>query len=313
MLGIRHPLMSAPMAGVSGGRLADAFSQAGGLGLIGVGYNGADWIDSQIDLISPAVPFGVGFITWRLQEQPQLLQAALRRQPRAVFLSFGEIDRFAAQVHDSGACLIAQVQTLAQAHRARDAGADIIVAQGGEAGGHSGQRSTMPFVPAVVDAMKDTPVVAAGGIADGRGIAASLALGACGALIGTALYTSEESLAHPKAKNRAVQAHGDDTVKSEVFDRIRGLTWPADWRLRTLANEFTQRWAQDLPGLEQSIAQEKQRYAEAAQAGDVRTAAVIVGEAIDLVHAAETTAVIVDTLMRQAEQVIKGFQDHLKP
>jgi nitronate monooxygenase len=311
LLGIQHPLMSAPMAGVSGGRLANAFAKAGGLGLIGAGYLDADWIEHQLSLVTPGQAVGVGFITWQLDERPHLLQVALQAKPRAIFLSFGDIDRYVSAVHGAGSLVIAQVQNLDQARKAHQAGADIIVAQGSEAGGHSGQRGTMALVPALVDELKNTPIVAAGGIADGRGLVAALALGACGALLGTALYASEESLAHPNAKRKALDANGDDTIKSAAFDRIRGLSWPSDWRLRSLNNGFTQRWANDLPGLEASIDQERQRYAAATLLGDVDTAAVIVGEAIDLVHSIEPTADIVSKVIQQAEQVIQNLPKQL--
>jgi len=145
-------------------------------------------------------PIGVGFITWSLRKNPDLLNVALGHAPKVMFLSFGELGDFAPKIKKAGIPLIAQVQTLAQARDAVGEGADIIVAQGAEAGGHGSTRSTLPFVPAVVDAVGDIPVVAAGGIADGRGLAAALTLGASGVLCGTAFFASRESLAHPNLK-----------------------------------------------------------------------------------------------------------------
>ena len=304
LLGIAHPVLLAPMAGVSGGRLAVAVSAAGGLGFLGGGYCDGEWLQEQLALCGDA-PVGVGFITWALRARPELLQAALLKRPRAVFLSFGAIDGFAEQVLDAGAVLIAQVQTVAQAREAIAQGAKVIVAQGGEAGGHGGWRGTMAMVPAVVDAVGDVPVVAAGGIADGRGMAAAFMLGASGVLCGTAFYAAVESLAHEASKQRLIDASGDDTVKSAVFDVARGLDWPeGPWQLRALRNRYAQRWADDVPALQAAIAEESVLYQQARASGDFDVAATIVGEAADLVQAIQPAAHIVQSMLAQCHQLL---------
>lgn len=283
LLGLRYPVLLAPMAGVSGGRLAAAVSRAGGLGLIGGGYGDAVWLSEQLGL-TERQPVGVGFISWALQNQSELLGLALAARPRAVMLSFGDLQPAGARVRDAGAVLIAQVQTVAQAMAAARQGAQIIVAQGGEAGGHGGLRGTLALVPAVVDAVAPLPVLAAGGIADGRGLAAALMLGAAGALCGTLFYASVESLAHQRAKQVLVQASGDDTVKSPLYDLLRGLLWPAGpWGLRTLSNALTRRWAGDLDALHQDLALHRAQLQQARDRGDFDVAPVIAGEAADLV------------------------------
>ena len=308
LLGIAHPVLLAPMAGVSGGRLAAAVSAAGGLGFLGGGYCDGKWLQEQLALCGDA-PVGVGFITWALRVRPELLQAALLKRPRALFLSFGAIDGFAAQVLDAGAVLIVQVQTVAQAREAIAQGAQVIVAQGGEAGGHGGWRGTMALVPAVVDAAGDVPVVAAGGIADGRGMAAALMLGASGVLCGTAFYAAIESLAHEASKQRLIDASGDDTVKSPVFDIARGIAWPdGPWQLRTLRNHYTQRWANDLTALKAAIAKESISYAQARSSGDFDVAATIVGEAADLVPTISPAAQIIQLMVDQCDQLLS--QNH---
>lgn len=305
LLGVRYPLLLAPMAGVSGGALARAVSDAGGFGILGAGYGDKEWLSNELKLVNGR-DVGVGFIAWALERQPHLLDLAFEYQPRAVLLSFGSIRRFASAVKAHNALLIVQVQTVAQAREAAGDGADILVAQGTEAGGHGGARATLPLVPAVIDAVAPLPVVAAGGIADGRGLAAALSLGAVGALCGTAFYASTESLAHPRAKHRLVEASGDMTLRSGLFDVARGIDWPAPWNLRTLSNDFSRRWAGDLDGMKSQIISEQARYLSARVAGDFNTAAVIAGEAADLVHAIEPAGVIVERIMRDTGPALRA-------
>jgi len=309
-LKIQHPVLLAPMAGVAGGALAAAVSNAGGLGIIGGGYGDRESLDREL-IAAGNTPVGVGFITWSLQKNPDLLNVALAHAPKVMFLSFGELTDFAPAIKQAGIPLIAQVQTLAQARRAVDEGADVIVAQGAEAGGHGSTRSTMPFVPAVADAVGDIPVVAAGGIADGRGLAAALMLGASGVLCGTAFFASRESLAHASMKRGAIEGEGDNTQRSSVIDVARGIPWPSQWTIRTLRNEFTDRWGGDMAGLQRNIAEERPRYMAARDAGDTAVSAVIVGEAVDLVRADETAAAIVARIVAQAEARMQSARDLL--
>lgn len=299
-LGIAAPVILAPMAGVAGGALAAAVSRAGGLGLIGGGYGDRTWLTDQLRLAGDA-PIGVGFISWALETTPDLLRLALDQGPRAIFLSFGSIRPFAPIVRRTGATLIAQVQTLDDAKIAIAEGAQVIVAQGTEAGGHGGGRSTMSLVPAVVDVAGTTPVVAAGGIADGRGLAAALMLGATGVVCGTAFYASHEALSHPNAKNRAISASGDETTRGSTFDVARRLEWPKPWTLRSLENAFSRQWRDEPLKLQNQIDQVAPTYARAEAVGNIDTAAVVVGEAVDLVRSSESAAAIVANIIRDAE------------
>lgn len=311
LLGIRHPLLLAPMAGISGGRLAAAVSGAGGLGFVGGGYGSRDWLVEQLALCA-GQPFGVGFITWALARQPELLDVALQAGPRAVLLSFGELGAAGTRVRDAGVTLIAQVQTVRQAVDAAAAGADVIVAQGGEAGGHGGWRGTMALVPAVVDAVAPLPVVAAGGIADGRGLAAALMLGAAGVLCGTAFYACDESLAHDEAKRRLLLASGDDTVKGPLFDWLRGLDWPAGpWSLRTLRNASTDRWADDLPALRRALPEQQRLFGQARERADFDVAPVIAGEAADLVRERRPAHAVVTAMVRDATARLTSLRSTL--
>ena len=314
LFGIEHPVLLAPMAGVSGGALAAAVSNAGGLGLIGGGYGDADWLMREFNAAGDA-RIGVGFITWSLARQPQLLDLALERNPAALMLSFGDFKPFLHQIREARTKLIVQVQTLEQAREAVDAGVDAIVAQGTEAGGHGGTRATLPFVPAVVDIAQGIPVIAAGGIADGRGLTAALALGASGALCGTAFFASDESLASDHAKQAALSGSGDDTERSSVFDLARGLNWPSEWNLRTMRNSFTRQWSGDIAGLRENLAQEQTRFNTASAAGDMDVAAVIVGEAADLIRTQETAQATLRAMISQAEDRLRclcRYVGHLK-
>lgn len=304
LFGIEHPVLLAPMARVSGGALAAAVTRGGGLGLIGGGYGDADWLKREFDAAGNA-RIGAGFITWSLARQPDLLDLVLDRAPAALMLSFGDFQPFLAHIRDRQTKLIVQVQTLDQAREAVDAGVDAIVAQGTEAGGHGGTRATLPFVPAVVDIAQEIPVIAAGGIADGRGLAAALALGASGVLCGTGFFASTESLASDNAKQTLVSGSGDDTERSSVFDMARGLHWPPGWNNRTMRNAFTRRWSEDIEGLTQNLAEEQARFEAARAADDTDIAAVIVGEAADLIRTIEPAQAILHRMITQAEERLR--------
>jgi nitronate monooxygenase len=247
---------------------------------------------------------GCGFITWSLARQPHLLARALEHKPAAVMLSFGDARPFAAAIKGAGAALICQVQTVAQAMEAIDIGTDIVVAQGTEAGGHGATRSTLALVPAVVDAVRqrddEVVVVAAGGIADGRGLAAALMLGAQGALLGTRFLASDEALIS------AVAARGDDTVRTRVFDIIRNLDWPALYTGRALQNAFSRQWHGREAELEKSLPTEAPRYARAAAANDLETSVVFAGECVDLIRDVKPAAAIVASLVQEAEAALRS-------
>src|SRR5882757_4067306 len=143
-LGVRHPILLAPMDVIAGARLTAAVSSAGGFGILGGGYGEKAWLEAETKKLKGApAPFGIGFITWSLAKQPELLDVALDAQPRAIMLSFGDPKPFAPRIKAAGALLIGQVQDDDIARRALDAGADILVAQGTEAGGHGASRSTI--------------------------------------------------------------------------------------------------------------------------------------------------------------------------
>ncbi len=305
MFGIEHPVISAPMGFVAGGRLAAAVSDAGGLGLIGGGYGDADWLTREFAAAAGA-RIGCGFISWSLARKPHLLELVLAQRPAAVMLSFGELAPFARPVKDAGVTLICQVQTLALAREAVAAGADVIVAQGAEGGGHGLERGTFALVPEIADylvrAAPNTVLVAAGGIADGRGLAAALMLGADGVLVGTRFLACAEALVAPAFRAAAVAADGDSTMRTTVVDIARRLDWPRPFTARVLKSRFALEWH----GREQQLAQpatldqEEARYWQAYRAGDLDNTCMLAGEALGLVHDSAPAAEIVRRMVEEA-------------
>lgn len=309
LLGIDYPIVSAPMAAVAGGRLAAAVSQAGGLGMIGGGYGAETWLQREFELAAGA-RVGCGFITWSLAHQPALLDVALAYRPAAVMLSFGDPASFAETVKSSGAQLICQVQSLEQAERALQVGTDVLVAQGSEAGGHGyGHRATITLVPEIVDLIAargtGTPVLAAGGIADGRGLAAALMLGAAGVLCGTRFYTATEAVTTPQARGIVAAATGDSTCRTGVYDLVRGYRWPPGHTMSVLRNAFTDRWHGAESELDADAERVIAQYQQAVAAADYRIANVTVGEAVGLVHATASAGDIVAAMAGEAAALLE--------
>ena len=305
--GLDTPVLSAPMALVAGGALAAAVTRAGGLGFIGGGYAGT--LGNEPDLGAECARaagqrVGIGFITWALDRAPAQLDAALALKPAAVFLSFGDPQPYAARIHAAGVPLICQVQRIADIAPALRAGATAIVAQGTEAGGHGGARASFPFVPEAADYLAvhspDTLLLAAGGIADGRGLAAALLLGADGVVLGTRLWAAQEALTHDAALARAFAASGDDTVRTRAVDALRGVPWPDDFSFRVLRNALTDTWAQHETAAFAARGSLQAEYDAARQRGDYDMVVAVVGEAIGQVHRRETAVDIVAHITRDA-------------
>ena len=306
LLAVTHPILLAPMDVVADARLTAAVSAAGGLGILGGGYGDEDWLGRELGLLRQSrTRFGVGFITWSMAKQPRLLDLALEHEPAAILLSFGDPGPFVDRVKRKGALLICQVQSLAMAKQAAAAGADILVAQGTEGGGHGASRGLVSLVPEVVDAVgTKIPVVAAGGIADGRGLAAALMLGASGILMGTRFYATHEAAGAAAAKERIRTASGDDTLRSVVFDISRRNLWPAPFNGRCLRNAHAERWFGRELELMQNVEAESAKYAAARRNGDFDVAAVIAGESSGLVHELCSAREVVEQIARDASSLL---------
>ncbi|WP_269584797.1 NAD(P)H-dependent flavin oxidoreductase [Roseibium sp. Sym1] len=301
--GIRHPIMLAPMDRISDGRLAAEVARAGGFGLIGAGYGDPDWIDAAFaDAGDQHV--GIGVITWALMERPAVLERILDRNPAALFVSFGNAEPIIAAAKERGIPTIWQVQRLDQAEQALKAGTDILVAQGQEGGGHGMDRGLTALLPAVRDlAGPGQVVLAAGGLADGRGLAAALMLGADGIMMGTRFWASHEANGTDKAKAALVGARGDDTGRSSIFDVARGLSWPPEFTGRVVQNDFSRPWLNDPVALRVSAGQLRETY-DASDPDDFSVRALIAGESLDLVKAVLPAADIVETTVRQAAALL---------
>lgn len=309
LLEIDSPILNAPMAGAAGAALAAAVSSAGGFGMIGGSFRGRRGLRAEINRAHDLTDrrFGVGFVS-HLADTAQLCEVALDSGVRVIAHSFADPTPFVGLAHDAGALVFAQIRTVEEAKRAAAGGADVIVAQGTEAGGHTGLISTLPLVPAIVDAVGPLPVIAAGGIADARGVAAVLLLGAEGVWMGTRFLATLEAAVSPWIGPRIVDAGPGDTVFTDVFDIASGLRFPSDVHTRSLRNSFTEMWH----GREHELA----AWAEVHRGDYLARAAstedqgpLLAGEAVGLIGEVTTAGNVVrhitqdvDSLLRQRPQ-----------
>jgi nitronate monooxygenase len=301
------PVVGAPMAGPGEGPLAAAVSAAGGLGMVGVGgQRSADWVREQARVASdPGRAFGIGLMAWVLEQDDAPLAAALASGPELVSVSFGDVDRFVGRVRDAGVAVTTQVGNLDEARRAEAAGVDFLVARGAEAGGHGrNDVATLPLLQAVLENV-DIPVVAAGGIATRRGLAAVLAAGAAGAWVGTALLGCREAGGSAAARSRLLAASETGTSYGRVFDVAQRLGWPEAYGGRGLRNRYFDRWADRLDELATDDAAQ-QELADARAAEDYDTAYVYAGEGVGLLDRERTAAEVLGELAR-AEDLLRRF------
>ncbi|HET8524875.1 MAG TPA: nitronate monooxygenase [Thermomicrobiales bacterium] len=307
LLGIEHPILNASMSGTATGALAAAVSEAGGFGMIGgTTPGGAGWLREQIRIARSltARPFGVGFIS-SFPDTAELARVALDEGVAAINHSFADPTPFIAPAHAAGVKVFVQVQTLKLAITAARAGADVIIAQGGEAGGHAGTLGTFALLPAVVDAVTPIPVVAAGGIADGRGLAAALMLGAQGTWMGTRFVTSQEWGGSSWEQDAVIAATSDDTVQTRLYDLIAERPFPAENPDRMLRNAFIDRWH----GRESEIPAHRQALLAEVAAGNERAdpavAGVSAGVSAGLVASVRPAGEIVRDIVREAEHLLR--------
>lgn len=302
------PIVGAPMAGVAGGRLAAAVSAGGGLGMIGIGGLAAPEAiaaESQIPR-EHGRPFGIGLMAWVLEGRPDQFDAAVDAGPALVSVSFGDYAPWVRRLHDAGIAAATQVGDVESARAAAGAGVDLIVARGTEAGGHGHDRvGTLPLLQGVLDAV-DVPVLAAGGIATPRGLAAVLAAGAAGAWIGTALLACTEAASSQPARQRVMAAGETGTVYTRVFDIALGIAWPPEFGGRALANDFSRTWA----GREDELAADshaREQAAAAREKADFDTAVIYAGQAVGLVTEERSATDVVSGLASGAGELLRRW------
>jgi nitronate monooxygenase len=304
-MGLRVPILNAPMGGVAGGRLAAAVTAAGGLGMVGMGSAGST---SSLHAELPHVTgtFGIGLVDWVIRQEPDLLDAALAAQPVLVSVSFGTDLAWVQRAHDAGTAAATQVYNSAEARRAQDAGIDLLVARGSEGGGHGDATiGTLPLLDAVLDVAR-VPVLAAGGIASPRSLAAVLAAGASGAWLGTVLSACPEALTSDASRRALVAARETDTASTRVFDIVRGLPWSKRFPSRVLRNDFVERWS----GHEDALAGDadaEHELAAATAADDRRTAPVDAGQGVGMVTGVAPVSQVIELLCEGAEQLLAAW------
>jgi len=321
LIGIEVPIVQAPIGTLTNPRLAAAVSNAGGLGMLALGGAEPDQLQRVVAETQALTdrPFGVNLNLRR--PQAERVAAALEAGVRVVSLFWGDPTPHVAAVHAAGAFVTSTVGSAEEARRHADTGVDVIVAQGWEAGGHVwGGVATLPLVPAVVDAVAPLPVVAAGGIADGRGLAAVLALGAAGAWLGTRFVMSEEARALPAYLARLRDGRETDTVYSQLFDG----GWP-DSPHRTLRNGLIDAWeASGRPGpgaragegdvVGRTAAGDPiSRYQSVSPAegfeGDVDELPMWAGQSVGALHEVLPAGEIVRAIVAEAEQTLARLRD----
>ncbi|MEW6231794.1 MAG: enoyl-[acyl-carrier-protein] reductase FabK [Chloroflexota bacterium] len=303
LLGIDYPIIQGGMAWVATAELASAVSNAGGFGIIGAGNAPGEWVRSQIRLTRELTdkPFGVNVLLISPTAE-EVVRVALEEKVRAVTTGAGMPGPFLAELKERGIVVMPVVASVALARRLERMGADALIAEGMESGGHIGEITSFPLVPQVVDAVR-VPVIAAGGIADGRGLVAALALGARGVQMGTRFVCSQECIAHPEYKRKIVEAKDRSTVTTG-----HRLGHP----VRAIENRFTRHFAE----LEERHEISEQELIEfgtgklrlSAIEGDVENGSVMAGQVSGLINDIRPAREIIASMVREAEEIITGLQ-----
>jgi NAD(P)H-dependent flavin oxidoreductase YrpB (nitropropane dioxygenase family) len=308
MLKIDHPIALGGMGSIYAPDLVAAVSNAGGLGAMGCHNLEPERIRAGTDAIRAKTnkPFALNFLLFCVDEKAYA--AALQLRPALIAFAWPrpeqDLKPFIDRAHDAGAKVTFMVGSVPEAVRAVTAGADIIIAQGTEGGGHVSWQASLPLIPSVIDAVGPVPVLAAGGIADGRGLAAALALGADGALLGTRFLASAESPLHPNFKQAIVDTDAHETLLSDIPDVAAGVVWPGAMS-RSKRNQFIERWAGRDWALRQNQTQALADVQAARKAGDINNAPLSMGQDCGLIHDIAPAAELVARIAREAEAILK--------
>lgn len=309
LLGITHPIVLGGMGGATTAPLVAAVSNAGAFGTLGTSAFDAAILDREIGAIRERTdkPFGVNHLLFQIKDD--MFAVTLRARPPVVAFAWARKDQnlrdYFKRAHDSGAKVMHMAGEVPEALRAAEAGVDVLVAQGTEAGGHVSWMASLPLLPMMVKAVAPLPVLCAGGIADGRGLAAALALGAEGVLLGTRFMATPEAPIHTNFKQAIVESDGHDTVLTEIPDLATQRVWPGAMS-RAKRNKFIERWAGREWALRQSAAEVGQQAAAARGAGDVDNASISYGQDAGLIDSIKSVKEVVQDIVEEAEDIIRG-------
>lgn len=308
LLGIEHPIVMGGMGTGTSPQLVAAVSSAGGLGILGASRQSAEELARDAEAIRAATnrPFGLNLLLFR--ERPGQYDGLLAARPQVVSTAWSTLEQnlatYVARAHAIGAVLMHMVSTVAEAKTAARAGVDIIVAQGTEGGGHVGVMGTMPLVPMIVSAVSPIPVLAAGGVADGRGLAAALALGAEGVLLGTRFLATDESPIAKGFKQAILESDGHDTLVTDIPDVANGQVWPGAY-VRVRRNRFIEEWLGRDNELRRRRVEVSAQLRQAAEAGDPDRGAIMLGQTAGLIESIEPAADLVRQISRDAEAILR--------
>jgi NAD(P)H-dependent flavin oxidoreductase YrpB (nitropropane dioxygenase family) len=309
LLGIQHPVVLGGMGSATSPELVSAVSNAGGLGTIGLSSRRPDEMAGIIRTIrdQTSAPFGVNFLLFAVNDAT--VAAALAEKPAVASFAWAWSDQdlkpYFDRAHAAGALVTYMVSSVPDAIRAVKAGADVIIAQGSEGGGHVGLMGTMPLVPMVVSAVGPVPVLAAGGIADGRGLAASLALGADGVLIGTKFLATNESPLSPNSKAAILASDGHDTLLTEIPDLANGSVWPGAFS-RVRRNAFVAEWSGRENELRRRRGEVARQIAESRATDDADHLPLFFGQDAGLIHEILPAGEVVQRMVNEAEEIIRN-------
>jgi NAD(P)H-dependent flavin oxidoreductase YrpB (nitropropane dioxygenase family) len=308
VMDVEHPIALGGMGSVYSPDLVAAVSNAGGLGAMGCHQLDADGIRAGTAALRERTnkPFGLNFLLFDVHEDR--FAAALALRPKVMAFAWPrpeqDLKSYVGRAHDAGCKVTFMANGVPEAVKAAQAGADIIIAQGTEGGGHVGWVASMVLTPMVVDAVKPIPVLTAGGVADGRGLAAAIALGADGVLLGTRFLASVESPLHQNFKQAIVDSDGHDTALSEIPDIAAGKVWPGAMS-RSRRNKFIEKWSGREWLLRQQQAQALADIQYARKRGDVHEAPLSMGQDAGLINDIPPAGEIVRRIAADAEEILR--------
>lgn len=309
LLGIPHPIVLGGMGTATAAPLVAAVSNAGGFGTLGTSAFNAATLETEVASIRERTdkPFGVNHLVFQIQEE--MFAVTLRSRPAVAAFAWARKDQdlrsYFQRAHNAGCKVMYMAGEVPEALRAAEAGADVLVAQGTEAGGHVGWMASLPLVPMMVKAVAPLPVLSAGGIADGHGLAAALALGAEGVLLGTRFMATPEAPIHANFKEAIVQSDGHDTVLTEIPDLASQRVWPGAMS-RAQRNKFVERWSGREWALRQNAGVIGKQVAAARAAGDVDNASLSFGQDAGLIDSIKSVREVVRDIIAEAEEILRG-------